>query len=201
MNIGILVSGSGTNLQAIIDKVNSGYIKAKIALVISDKKEAYALKRARKAGIDTLFLDPKSFKSKEDFDKEIIKNLKGNNIELVVLAGYMRLLTSYFVREYRNKIINIHPALLPSFKGVNGVRDALNYGVKITGPTAHFVTEVVDSGPVIAQSIVEIKDNDTEDSLREKIHREEHRIYPEAIKDFVEGSLEVKGRIVRRCKQ
>jgi phosphoribosylglycinamide formyltransferase-1 len=196
VNIAVLVSGSGTNLEAIIDAVKSGYIKAKIAIVVSDNKEAYALERAKKAGIETLFLDPRAFKSKEDFDKEIIKNLEKRKVELVCLAGYMRVLTPYFVKEYKNRIVNIHPALLPSFKGVNGVKDALDYGVKITGPTVHFVTEKVDSGPIIAQSTVLVKDDDTEDSLRERIHKEEHKIYTKAIKDFVEDKLKVVGRRV-----
>jgi len=199
MNIAVLVSGNGTNLQAIIDTVKSGYIKATIALVISDNKQAYALERAKKAGIETLFLDPKVFNSREDFDKEIIKNLKSRNIELICLAGYMRVLTPYFVREYKNRIINIHPALLPSFKGVNGVKDALDWGVKITGPTVHFVTEKVDSGPIIAQTAIEVKDDDTEDALRGRIHKEEHKIYPKAVKDFAEGKLEIRGgRVVHR---
>lgn len=196
MNIAVFVSGSGTNLQAIIDAVNSGYVKARIALVVSDNKQAYALERAKKAGAETLFLDPKIFKSKEDFDKAIIKYLKDKNVELVCLAGYMRLLTPHFVREYKDRIMNIHPALLPSFKGLNGVKDALDCGVKIAGPTVHFVTEKVDSGPIIVQSAVEVKDDDTEDSLREKIHKEEHKIYPKAIKDFLEGKLKITGRRV-----
>ena len=196
MNIAVFVSGNGTNLQAIIDAVKSGRIKAKIALVLSDNKQAYALERAKKAEIETLFLDPRAAGSKEDFDRKIIENLKNRGVELVVLAGYMRLLMPDFVREYKNRIMNIHPALLPSFKGTSGIKDALDRGVKVTGPTVHFVTEKVDSGPIIAQAAVEVKDNDTEDTLREKVHKEEHRIYPEAIKDFVEGRLEVKGRKV-----
>lgn len=196
MNVAVLVSGSGTNLQAIIDAVKSGYIKAKIALVLSDNRGAYALDRAKKAGIETLFLDAESFNSKVDFDKEIIKNLKVRGVELVVLAGYMRLLTPHFVGEYKGRIINVHPALLPFFKGLSGVKDALDYGVKITGPTVHFVTEKVDAGPIIAQAAVEVADNDTEDSLREKVHKEEHKIYPKAVKDFVEGKLEIRGRKV-----
>lgn len=196
MNIAVFVSGSGTNLQAIIDAVKSGYIKAKIALVVSDNGEAFALERAKKAGIETLFIDSKIFKSKEDFDKAVIKYLKDQNIELVCLAGYMRVLTPRFIREYKDRIMNIHPALLPSFRGVNGVKDALDYGVKITGPTVHFATEKVDSGPIIAQSAVEVKDDDIEDTLRERVHKEEHRIYAKAIKDFVEGKLEIRGRKV-----
>ena len=196
MNIAVLVSGRGTNLQAIIDAVKSGYIKADIALILSDNKKAYALERAKKAGIEALFLDPGSLGSKEDFDKEIVKNLKKRGVELVVLAGYMRLLTPYFVKEYKDRIMNIHPALLPSFKGLDGVKDALAYGVKVTGPTVHFITEKVDSGPIITQVPIEVEDGDTEDSLREKVHKEEHKIYPKAIKDFVEGKLEIKGRKV-----
>lgn len=196
MNIAVLVSGRGTNLQAIINAVKSGYIKAKIALVVSDNKQAYALARAKKAAIETLFLDPKAFNSKEDFDREIIKNLKKQSVGLVCLAGYMRVLSPYFVREYKDKIINIHPALLPSFKGVNGVKDALGYGVKITGPTVHFVTDKVDSGPIIAQAAVKVRDDDTEETLRERIHKEEHKIYPNAIKNFIEGKLKIIGRKV-----
>ncbi len=201
MNIAVLVSGSGTNLQAVIDAVSSGYIKAAVSLVVSDKKDAYALRRARHCGIETLFVDPKAFRSKEAFDSEIIKHLRRRSVELVVLAGYMRLLTPHFVKSYEGRIMNIHPALLPSFKGTNGVKDALDYGVKITGPTVHFVTEEVDSGPIIAQAVVEISDDDTEDSLRQKIHKQEHIIYPRAIKDFVEGRLEIIGRKVVRKEE
>ncbi|MBU4377077.1 MAG: phosphoribosylglycinamide formyltransferase [Candidatus Omnitrophica bacterium] len=196
MNIAVFVSGNGTNLQAIIDAVKKDYIKAKIALIVSDNKEAYALKRAQKAGIETISLDARDFKSKEDFDKEIINNLKKHDIGLVALAGYMRLLTPYFIKEYRNRILNVHPALLPSFKGKNGVKDALDYGVKVTGPTVHFVTEDIDRGPIVSQVAVSIKDDDTEDSLRKRIHEEEHKIYTKAIKDFVEGKLEMAGRKV-----
>src|SRR3989338_7100309 len=149
MNIAVLCSGSGTNLQAIIDSVKRGYIPARIALVASDNKEAYALKRAQDAGIETLVLNPKDFKSREEFDREIIKNLKKRNVELVVLAGFMRLLSDYFIKEYKNRIMNIHPALLPSFKGTRGIKDALEYGVKMTGPTVHFVDEKLDYGPII----------------------------------------------------
>ena len=198
MKIAVFVSGNGTNLQAIIDAVKSGSIKSEINLVVSDDKDAYAMERAKKVGIETLFMDPRIFKSKDDFDKAIVKYLKDKNVELVCLAGYMRLLTSYFVREYKNRIMNVHPALLPSFKGLNGVKDALDYGVKVTGPTVHFVTEKVDEGPIITQAVVEVKDDDTEDTLRERVHEEEHKIYPEAIKDFTEGKLEVKGRKVIR---
>jgi phosphoribosylglycinamide formyltransferase-1 len=197
MKFAVLVSGSGTNLQAIIDAVKSGYIPAQIALVISDKKDAFALERARKAGIETLVLDKKDFKTREDFDKEIIRNLKKSDVGLVVLAGFMRLLSAHFIQEYRDRIINIHPALLPSFKGTRGIKDALEHGVKVTGPTVHFVDELLDNGAIILQRPIEVRENDTEETLLERVHKEEHRIYPEAIKLFVEGRLKVEGRRVR----
>ena len=197
MNIAVLCSGSGTNLQAIIDKVKSGHIPAKIALVVSDKPGAFALERAKKAGIETLVLDKKDFKTREDFDKKILEALKKKAVGLVVLAGFMRLLSSRFIEEYRNKIINVHPALLPSFKGTHGIKDALDHGAKVTGVTVHFVDEKLDNGPVIAQAAVEIRDGDTEESLLERIHKEEHRLYPEAVKLFVEGRLKIDGRKVK----
>jgi len=200
MNIAILCSGSGTNLQAIIDSVRSGYIPAKIALVISDNKDAFALERARKAGIETLILDKKNFKTREDFDKEVIKNLKKKDVGLVVLAGFMRLLSPHFIKEFKFRIMNIHPALLPSFKGTHGIKDALEYGVKATGPTVHFVDGELDHGPIILQKTVEVKDDDTEETLLERVHKEEHKIYPEAIKLFVEGRLRIKGRRVKIMK-
>ena len=199
MNIAIFCSGNGTNLQAIIDKVEDGYIPAKIAVVVSDNKDAFALKRAKKAVIETLVLNPKDFATREAFDKEIIRNLRAKKVGLVVLAGYMRLLSDHFIKEYKNRVVNIHPSLLPSFKGTRGIKDALEYGVKVTGPTVHFVDEKLDHGPIILQKAIEIKDDDTEASLLERVHKEEHKIYPEAIKLFVEGRLKIKGRrVVRR---
>ncbi len=198
ISIAVLCSGNGTNLQAIIDSVNSGYIPAKIALVLSDEKKAFALKRAKRAGIETIALDKKGYNDREDFDREIVKLLKKRNIELVVLAGFMRLLSPYFIKKYRNKIINVHPALLPSFKGAHGIKDALDHGVKVTGVTVHFVDEHLDNGPIILQKTVEIKEDDTEETLLERVHKEEHRIYPEAIKLFVEGKIRIEGRKVHR---
>ncbi len=195
-SIAVLVSGNGTNLQAIIDNVNSGYIPARIAVVLSDEKKAFALERARKAGIDTVALDKKDFKTREDFDREIVKSLRARRVELVVLAGFMRLLSPYFIKEYKDRIINIHPALLPSFKGAHGVKDAIAHGVKVTGVTVHFVDEDLDNGPIILQKTVEIKEGDTEQALLDRIHKEEHRIYPEAIKLFVEGKIKIEGRKV-----
>ena len=199
VKIAVLCSGNGTNLQAIIDKAGDGYIPAEIAVVVSDNKRAFALKRAKRASIETLVLNPKDFPTREAFDREVIKNLRSKKVGLVVLAGYMRLLSDHFIRKYRNRVVNIHPSLLPSFKGTHGIKDALEYGIKVTGPTVHFVDEKLDHGPIILQKAIEVKDDDTEESLLERVHKEEHKIYPEAIKLFVEGRLKVKGRrVVRR---
>ena len=196
MNIAVFCSGNGSNLQALIDKVEDGYIPAKIAVVVSDNRDAFALERAKKHKIEILVLNPKDFKTREAFDKEIVKNLQAKNVGLVVLAGYMRLLSDHFIKAYENKIMNIHPALLPAFKGTHGIKDALLYGVKVTGPTVHFVDEKLDHGAIILQKAIEVKDDDTEESLVERVHKEEHRIYPEAVKLFVEGRLKINGRRV-----
>ena len=198
INIAVLVSGSGTNLQAIIDSINKGYIPARIAFVLSDKKKAFALERAKKAGIETITLDKSDYKTREGFDREVVKHLKKKNVELVVLAGFMRLLSPYFTKEYKNKIINVHPALLPSFKGSQGIKDALDHGVKVTGVTVHFVDEELDSGPIILQKAVEIKEDDNEETLLARVHKAEHEVYPEAIKLFVEGKIIIEGRKVAK---
>ena len=181
----------------MIDSVRSGYIPAKIALVVSDNKDAFALKRSKSAGIETLVLNAKDFKTREAFDKEIVKNLKKRNVELVVLAGFMRLMSPYFVKEYKNRIMNIHPALLPSCKGTHGVKDAIDYGARVTGATVHFVDEKLDHGPIILQKAVEVRGDDTEETLWERIHGLEREIYPEAIKLFAEGRLKIEGRKVK----
>jgi len=196
VNIAIFCSGNGTNLQAMIDKVAEGYIPASIALVVSDNKDAFALKRAKDAGIETLVLDPKDFGTREDFDKEVIESLEKKKVELVVLAGFMRLLSGPFIKKYENRIMNIHPALLPSFKGTRAIKDALEYGVKVTGPTVHFVDEKLDHGPIILQKTIEVRGDDTEEILLERMHKKEHEIYPEAVKLFVEGKLKIEGRRV-----
>ena len=193
----VFVSGSGTNLQAIIDKVKEGYIPGEIALVVSDNKDAYALERARRAGIPTFCFDPKDYESREEYEKVIIEELEKRGVEFIVLAGFMRVLTPFFVRRYKNRILNIHPALLPSFPGTHGVRDALNYGVKVTGVTVHFVDEGVDTGPIILQEAEKVRDDDTEESLHQRLHEIEHRLYPLAIKLFIEGKLEIEGRKVK----
>lgn len=196
INIAVLVSGRGTNLQAIIEAIEEGKIEGEIKVVISDNPDAYALKRAQQYHIDIQYINFKEFKNREGYDKEIIKTLEEKKIELVVLAGYMRILSPYFIRTYKNKIINIHPALLPSFPGLHAQKQAVEHGVKISGCTVHFVDEGVDSGPIILQKAVEVSDDDTEESLAEKILKEEHQIYPRAIQLFSEGRLMIKGRRV-----
>ena len=196
INIGVLVSGRGTNLQAIIEAIEEGKIEGEIKVVISDNPDAYALKRAKQNNIETKYVNFKSFKNREDYDKKIVECLKEKDVDLVVLAGYMRVLSPYFIRTYKNKIINIHPALLPSFPGLHAQRQAIEHGVKISGCTVHFVDEGVDSGPIILQKAVELKDDDTEELLAERILKEEHRIYPRAIKLFSQGRLVIKGRKV-----
>jgi phosphoribosylglycinamide formyltransferase-1 len=196
INIGVLVSGRGTNLQAIVEAVEEGKIEGNISIVVSDNPDAYALKRAKQHNIETRYINFTEFKNREDYDKEIIKTMEEKKIDLVVLAGYMRILSPYFIRTYKNKIINIHPALLPSFPGLHAQKQATEHGVKVSGCTVHFVDEGVDSGLIILQKAVEVKDNDTEESLAGKILKEEHQIYPRAIQLFCQGRLIIKGRKV-----
>ncbi|MDP2940389.1 MAG: phosphoribosylglycinamide formyltransferase [Candidatus Omnitrophota bacterium] len=197
INIAVFCSGFGSNLQAIIRAVKKEKIKASLSLVLSDNKQAYALKRAKKAGIKTATIDPALFKTLEDFDTEALKYLEQEKIDLIVLAGFMRIISPVLINQYKNRILNIHPALLPSFKGTQAIKDAFDYGVKITGVTVHFVDERMDHGPIILQAPVKIDDNDTLGSLEKKIHKIEHKLYPEAIRLFVEGKLKVEGRGVK----
>ena len=192
-NVAVFVSGSGTNLQAIID---ADIEAANLSVVLSNKPDAYALERALNHNIPVEVVDHKEFDNREAFEAEIIERLENYDIELVVLAGFMRILTPFFVNTYKQRIINLHPALLPSFPGVHSAKQALDYGVKVTGVTVHFVDDGVDTGPIILQSVVPIDDTDTEDSLLEKIHEEEHRIFPRAVKLFCEDRLTITGRIV-----
>lgn len=196
INIGVLASGRGTNLQAIIEAIKEGKIEGRISIVISDNRDAFALKRAKQNNIETKYVNFKSFKKREDYDKKIVGYLKEKDVDLVVLAGYMRILSHYFIKMYKNRIMNIHPALLPSFPGLHAQRQAVEYGVKISGCTVHFVEEGVDSGPIILQKAIEVKDNDTKESLVERILKEEHQIYPRAIQLFCQGRLIIKGRKV-----
>ena len=195
LKVGILASGGGTDLQSIIDASEKNMINAEVVTVISDKKDAYALKRAEKHKIKTFFVDPKN-KSKDEYDREIDKILENNKVDLVVGAGFMRMLSSCFVRKWHGKLINIHPALLPSFKGVNGQGDALNYGVRISGCTTHFMDEKMDHGPIILQAAVKVMANDDRDSLAHRILDVEHQILPRTIDLFEKGRLKLDGRKV-----
>ncbi|PIY19744.1 phosphoribosylglycinamide formyltransferase [Candidatus Desantisbacteria bacterium CG_4_9_14_3_um_filter_40_11] len=181
VSLGVLVSGRGSNLQAIIDAINGGKLNAAIRIVISNKKDAYALERAKKAGIKTIFIDPKDFLSWQDYEQQMVSQLKANGVELVILAGFMRILTPYFVNAYKDRILNIHPALLPSFPGLHAQQQALEYGVKVTGITVHVVDEGMDTGRIILQRVVDVLSNDTVKSLSERMLRIEHQVYPEAI--------------------
>ena len=193
-NIGVLVSGRGSNLQALIDAVESKKINGRISVVISNKKDAFALERAGKHGIKTAVIDHKQYSGREEFEKEIVKCLDDNEVDLVCLAGFMRVLTSFFVSKYPNRIINIHPALLPAFPGVDAQKQAIDYGVKVSGCTVHFVDEGTDTGPIILQKIVRVLDTDNEHTLAEKILEEEHKAYAEAVALFCDDRIEIQGR-------
>ena len=195
LKVGVLASGGGTDLQSIIDASKKEMIDAEIVVVISDKKDCFALERARKNNIEAFFIDPKG-KESINLDKEIDKMLEKFNVELVVGAGYMRILSSYFVKKWYGRLINIHPALLPSFKGTNGQGDALDYGVKIAGCTTHFMDEHMDHGPIILQAAVKVKPNDDRDKLANRILEVEHQILPRTVQLFAEGRLKIKGRTV-----
>jgi phosphoribosylglycinamide formyltransferase-1 len=196
-NIAVLVSGRGSNLQAIIDSIGSGYLKARISVVISDVGDAYALLRAKKHGIDAVFVNPENFASKELYEKEILKVLKTHDAELLLLAGYMRILGKTLLLSYKNRILNIHPALLPAFTGLHAQKQAFDHGVKVAGCTVHFVDETLDGGPIILQRCVEVKENDTPETLADRILEQEHKIYPEAVKLFVENRLRIEGKKVK----
>ncbi len=196
LKLGVLISGNGSNLQSIIDHIEEGSLKATIKIVISNNPEAYGIIRAKKHGIPVVVLKNGDFKSKEEFDLELIRILKNNGVDLVILAGFMRIITPTFLKSFPQKVMNIHPALLPSFPGIHGQKQALEYGVKFSGCTVHFVDEVVDTGPIIIQSAVQVFDDDTEETLAARILKEEHRIYPQAIQLFAEGKIEIKGRKV-----
>ena len=197
LKLGILISGNGSNLQSIIDNIEKGSLKAIIKIVISNNPDAYGITRAKKHGIPVVVFKNGDFKNKEDFDSKLIALLKNNDVDLVILAGFMRILTPTLLKAFPHKIMNIHPALLPSFPGIHGQKQALEYGVKLSGCTVHFVDEGVDTGPIIIQSAVKVFDDDTEETLAARILKEEHWIYPQAIQFFAEGKIEIKGRKVR----
>lgn len=197
LRLGVLASGNGSNLQAIIDRCREGELPAEVVLVLSNKSQAGALTRARKAGIATLVIDHRDHPERTAFDQAMVAALRNAEVDLVVLAGFMRILTPVFLEAFPQRIMNIHPALLPAFPGIKAQRKALEYGVKIAGCTVHFVDPGVDSGPIIIQAAVPVLDDDDETTLSRRILEQEHRIYPEAIQLYAEGRLHIEGRHVR----
>jgi phosphoribosylglycinamide formyltransferase 1 len=197
LKIGVLVSGSGTNLQSILDACARGELPARVVCVISNKADAYALERAKQAGIPALHLDHRAYTGRESYDAALVATLREFEVELVVMAGFMRIITPVLLEAFPMAVMNIHPALLPAFPGLHAQRQALDYGAKFAGCTVHFVDAGTDTGPIILQATVPILEEDTEESLCARIQKEEHRVYPQAVKLFAEGRLTVVGRQVR----
>ncbi len=197
IRIAVLASGRGSNLLAIMQAIHDGAIDGEIAVVLSDKESAMALEHARKAGIPAYHVNPKAFADKSEYEAKLLEYIAQADCQLICLAGYMRILSAYFVSNAPCPIMNIHPALLPSFPGLHGQKQALDYGVKVAGCTVHFVDEGMDSGAIILQKTVPVLDNDTEDTLSARILVQEHKAYPEAIQLFAQGRLELDGRIVK----
>ncbi len=197
MNIAVLASGSGTNLQVLIEQLHEDTATdINISVVISDRKQAYALTRAKNAGIPTQIVRSKDYVSRVEFDAEITRHIENYSVELIVLAGFMKLFQPPFVRKYQNRIINIHPSLLPAFPGATAVADSLKKGVKVTGVTVHYVDEGVDTGPIIAQTSIPVYDTDDEESLHKRIQIEEHKLFPQVIRAHAQGNLKVIGQKV-----
>lgn len=191
LKIGVLISGSGSNLQAIIDRIAEGFLNAEIVLVISSRPDAYGLERAAKAGIPSIALNREVYKDAQAANKQIADALKEAGAEYVIMAGYMRKVTNEVLDAFPDRIVNLHPALLPSFKGAHAIEDAFNFGVKVTGITVHFANEDYDKGPVIAQRAVEVRESDTLDSLEERIHEAEHALYPEVLSWLAAGRVQI----------
>ena len=194
--LAVLVSGRGSNLQAIIDSVEKSTLAAEISLVLSNVKDAYALERAKKHGLEVVFLDPKIFPNKATYEKKMVELLRSKSVDLICLAGFMRILGKKFIEAFPGQIINIHPSLLPAFPGLNVQKKALEHGVKFSGCTVHFVNEEIDGGPIIKQSVVPIHDKDSIESLSKRILEQEHIIYPEAIQLIIENKIKFSGRRV-----
>ncbi len=194
--LGVLVSGRGTNLQSILDQIEEGTIQAEVALIISNKETAPALERGRQSGIKSLFVNPKDYPDRATYDAALVKLLKEHEVDLICLAGYMRILSAEFIRAFAGKIINIHPSLLPSFPGLDVQQQALDHGVKFSGCTVHFVEEEIDTGPIILQAVVPVKESDTAETLAARILQEEHKIYPEAVRLIAENRIRIAGRRV-----
>ena len=197
LRIGVLVSGSGTNLQAVIDACQKGSLTAEVAVVITNKADAGAISRCEKAHIPWQFVDHRLFHDRQDFDNKLIEILREAGVELVLLAGFMRILTASFIDSFPRAIMNIHPALLPAFPGLHAPRQALDYGARFSGCTVHFVDKGVDNGPIILQAVVPVLESDCEETLQARIQEQEHKIYPEAVQLFAEKRLTVEGRKVR----
>lgn len=196
LSIGVLISGSGTNLQAIIDRCADGTIDGRVVCVISNRADAYGLERARRAGVPAVHLDHRRFSSREEYDGELVRILREHGVELVALAGFMRIVTPVLLDAFPHRVMNIHPALLPAFPGLDAQKQALDHGVRVSGCTVHFVDEGCDTGPIILQSVVPVLPGDTVETLSARIHVQEHRTYPEAIRLFAQGRLRVEGRRV-----
>ena len=194
--VAVLLSGRGSNFRAIHDAMKEGRINAELTLVVSNRAEAPGLQTARERGLEALYLDPKAYPSKEAYDEAIVAELRKREIDLVCLAGYMKIVTPLFCQAFRHRIMNIHPALLPSFPGLHAQKQAVDYGVRYSGATVHFVSEEVDAGPIILQAVVPVYQDDTEETLADRILIFEHKIYPEAVRLYFEGKLEVRGRKV-----
>ena len=194
--IAVLISGRGSNFKALHDAILTGKMNAEMALVFSNKEDAPGLGIARQRGLETLYLNPKLFTSREDYDKAVIHQIRKRDIDLICLAGYMRVLTPLFCQQFKHRIMNIHPALLPSFPGLHVQQKAIDWGVLFSGATVHFVSEEVDMGPIILQAVVPVLQDDTEETLAARILVEEHKIYPEAARLFFESRLEIRGRKV-----
>ncbi len=197
LKLGVLASGRGSNFQSIIDEIETGHLRATVSLLVVDNPKAYAVERAKKHRIDHLFISPKDFAGKDAFFEAVAAELQRRSVELVILAGFMRIVRRPLIDAFPNRIMNIHPALLPAFPGLHGQKQAVDYGARISGCTVHFVDEGMDTGPVIIQAAVPVAPDDTEESLSERILRMEHRIYPEAIRLYSEGRLHVEGRTVK----
>lgn len=196
MNIAVFASGKGSNFQAILNAAKKGFIKAPVRVLVCDNPHAAVIRKAKRGKVAVFLIERKHFSSQKEFERRIIETLIQEKIGLIVLAGFMRILSPAFVARFKNRILNIHPSLLPSFKGTAGIKEAFEYGVKITGVTVHFVDEKLDHGPIILQSPISLAGNESLFSLERKIHILEHTLYPRAIKLFVEGKLRIKGRRV-----
>ena len=197
LKLGVLASGRGSNFQSIIDEIEAGRLDASVGLLIVDNPDAYAIERAKRHSIEYRYLDPGEFPTKDRFFTKVAEELRAKDVELVILAGFMRIVRKALIDAFPNRIMNIHPALLPSFPGLHGQKQAAQYGVKVSGCTVHFVDEGMDTGPVIIQAAVSVSPDDTEESLSARILKLEHRIYPEAIRLYAEGRLRVEDRIVK----